>query len=495
VPQASQHFQVVIVGAGFSGIGAAIRLKQAGFHDLVLCERASDVGGVWRDNSYPGAACDVESHLYSYSFAPNPRWSHAFSRQPEILAYLRDCAARFDVRRYVRFDHAVLGARWDDAQQRWLIETNHGPLSADFLVCAVGLLSEPRLPDVPGLECFQGRVFHSARWDHDFDVTGKRVGVIGTGASAVQFVPEIQPRVQQLTLFQRTPAWVLPRWDELFSERRKAWLSALPALQKLVRASIYVRRELLILGFRHPTIMRLVERTARSYLERTIADPELRAKLTPDFRIGCKRVLITGDYLPALTQKNVSIVTSPIREVRAHSIVAADGSEHALDAIIYGTGFHVMDVPFGDCVRGKGGRTLNQVWNGSPSAHLATTVAGFPNLFFLMGPATGLGHTSVLLMLESQLRVLVPALEHMRDKKLRVIEVRKDVQQRFFETLQHDARGTVWTEGGCASWYLDRNGKATSLWPRSTWAFMRRAQFRAADYALTREPAQAVAAE
>lgn len=478
------HFSIAIIGTGFSGIGAAIRLKQAGFHDLVLFERARELGGVWRDNSYPGAACDVESHLYSFSFAPNPSWSHAFSRQPEILAYLRSTARQYGVLPHVRFEHAVEDASFDAEREQWVIRTSHGTYTADFLLPAVGGLSEPLAPTLPGLESFEGKVFHSARWDHDHDLRGRKVAVIGTGASAIQFVPAIQPKVQKLTLFQRTPAWVLPRVDKGFGALRKRLFRALPPLQKLTRASIFARRELFMLGFRNPRAMRLVELGARLHLRQQVRDRALRKKLTPSFRIGCKRILLSNEYLPALTQPNVEVVTTGVREVRARSIVTSDGQEHEVDTIIFGTGFHVTDVPFASHVHRRDGRSLNEVWQGSPSALLGTTIAGFPNLFFLLGPGTGLGHTSVLLMLESQLELVLEALRHLRARGFDLIEPRPEIQARYTEQLERDAEGTVWLSGGCASWYLDANGKLTSLWPRTTIAFRKAAHFRPAEYVL-----------
>lgn len=483
---AKNHVSIAIVGTGFSGIGAAVRLKQEGFHDFALFERAAEVGGVWRDNTYPGAACDVESHLYSFSFAPNPDWSHAFSRQPEILVYLRRCARDFGVLPHVRFEHVVREAAWSEADQHWVLDTSQGTYTADFFLPAVGGLSEPLRPVVPGLSSFAGKVFHSAEWDHEHDLTGRKVAVIGTGASAIQFVPEIQPKVARLSLFQRTPPWVLPRVDAPISALKKRAYRALPALQKLRRASIFARRELLVQGFRHPRVMRVVEAVARHHLRRTVKDASLRQKLTPTFRIGCKRILLSNDYLPALTQRNVDVVTEPIREVRAGSIVTADGTEHEVDTIIFGTGFHVTDLPFANHVRGRSGRSLHESWGGSPSAYLGTTVSDFPNMFFLLGPGTGLGHTSVILMLESQLALVLGALKHMREKRWELLEPRAEVQQRYFEELQRDVQGTVWTSGGCASWYLDANGLLTSLWPRSTIAYRKRAQFRPAEYVLSR---------
>ena len=483
---APRHVSIAIVGSGFGGIGAAIQLKREGFDDFALFERAHDVGGVWRDNSYPGAACDVQSHLYSFSFAPNPRWSHAFSRQPEILDYLRRCARDYGLLPHVRFGHTVLDASWSEAEQHWVIETSQGTYTANVFMPAMGGLSEPAIPTIPGIENFRGKTFHSARWDHEHDLTGRKVAVIGTGASAIQFVPAIQPKVQKLTLFQRTPAWVLPRMDREFGELQKRLYAAVPALQKAARTGIFFARELLVHGFRNPTVMRLVEAMARNYLRSTVADRELRKRLTPNFRIGCKRILVSSDYLPALTQPNVEVVASGIREVRANSIVTTDGTEHEVDTIIYGTGFHVTDLPFAHHVHGRDGRSLAEVWKGSPSAYLATTVTGFPNLFFLLGPGTGLGHTSVILMLESQLQLVLGALKHMRSAQLDIIEPRAELEQRYFEEMQRGARGTVWTAGGCASWYLDENGKLTSLWPYGTIAFRRRARFRPHEYILRR---------
>jgi len=483
-----RHVSIAIVGTGFAGIGAAIRLKQEGFDDFVLLERSSEVGGVWRDNTYPGAACDVESHLYSFSFAPNPRWSHAFSRQPEILAYLRHCVREHQLTRHIRFDHTVREASFDAAEQRWLIETSRGTYTADFFVPAVGGLSEPSIPALRGIESFRGKVFHSARWDHRHELEGRKVAVIGTGASAIQFVPELQPKVAKLTLFQRTPAWVLPRIDAQFGALKKRLYGAVPALQRLARAQIFARRELFVLGFRHPRAMRLLEIAARQHLRQKVKNRELRRKLTPSFRIGCKRILLSNDYLPALAQPNVEVITDAIREVREHAIVTSDGREHELDTIIFGTGFHVTDLPFAKHVRGRAGRTLAELWQGSPRAYLGTTVPDFPNFFFLLGPGTGLGHTSVILMLESQLELMIGALKHMRREGLTSIEPRRDVHERYFAELQEDVKGTVWTSGGCESWYLDVNGRLTSLWPRSTLAFRKRTRFRPAEYVLERHP-------
>ncbi len=482
------HVRIAIVGTGFAGLGAAIRLAREGFTDFVLFERARDVGGTWRDNSYPGCACDVESHLYSFSFAPNPDWSRSFSPQGEIFAYLRRCAIEYGVLDHVRFDHELFEAAWDDRAEHWRIETSQGTYTADVLVGGMGALCEPSIPELPGLERFEGKVFHSARWDHTHDLRGRRVAVVGTGASAIQFVPAIQPKVARLTLFQRTPAWVVPRFDRAVSPFEKRLFRALPVTQKLVRAGIYARRELFVLGFRNPAVMGLLETFATRYLERCVSDPALRKKLTPSFTIGCKRILISSEYLPSLTQPNVEVVTKGIREVRERSVVTADGVEHEADTIIFGTGFHVTDMPFAKQIRGRDGRTLDELWDGSPNAHLGTMVAGYPNLFLLLGPNTGLGHTSVVLMIESQLELMMGALRHMRDRGHATVEPRPEAQARFVAEVQEGMEGTVWTSGGCASWYIDKNGRNSTLWPSFTFSFMRRARFRPEEYACGGRP-------
>jgi cation diffusion facilitator CzcD-associated flavoprotein CzcO len=487
------HFRVAVVGTGFAGLGAAVRMQQEGFDDFVLFERARDVGGVWRDNSYPGCACDVESHLYSFSFARNPDWTRAYAPQGEIWEYLRRCAERFGILERVRFQHELREAAWDEDAQRWRLETSRGTYTADVLVSAVGALSDPAIPKLPGIERFEGRAFHSARWDHSHDLAGKNVAVIGTGASAIQFVPQIQPRVGKLSLFQRTAPWIVPRGDHALSERTRGWMRRSRLAQLAMRGQIYARRELLCLMLLHPRLAWLPERLARSYLAKVIRDDELRAKLTPDYRIGCKRILITDDYLPSLTQPNVEVVTDVIAEVRARSIVTADGVEHPCDTIIYGTGFQVTDLPISHRVRGRDGRTLAEAWQGSPKAHLGTTVAGYPNLFVLQGPNTGLGHTSVIIMIEAQIEHLVNALRFLRDEELAAVEPREEAQAAFVAEVDRKMRGSVWTAGGCKSWYLDGTGRNSTLWPGFTFTFRRRVErFVPSEYVAMRRHARAV---
>ncbi|MDB4968915.1 MAG: 4-hydroxyacetophenone monooxygenase [Myxococcales bacterium] len=476
------HTHVAIVGSGFAGLGAAIRLKQEGVEDFVIFERAADVGGVWRDNSYPGCACDVQSHLYSFSFAPNPNWTRSFSPQREIWDYLQDCARRFEILPHVRLEHAVLDARWDQPTGRWQLETSRGLFTADVLVAGAGGLSEPSIPQLPGFERFTGKSFHSARWDHDYDLKGRNVAVIGTGASAIQFVPAIQPEVAKLQVYQRTPPWIMPRNDRALGWQRV--YRALPAAQWLARAGIYAYRELTHLGFTRPKLGRLIQRLAERHLERSVPDPVLRAKLTPSYAIGCKRILLSDDYLPALTRPNVEVIGDGIREIRARSIVAGDGTERPVDTIIFGTGFHVADMPIAHHVRGRAGKTLAEVWQGSPQAHLGTTVAGFPNFFMLQGPNTGLGHTSVITMIESQIEHLLGALRFMRQRGAVTVEPRPEAQAAFVARVDARMQGTVWNTGGCSSWYVDKTGRNSTLWPGMTFTFKQRIEkFRPSEYA------------
>ncbi len=483
------HTQIAIIGSGFGGLGAAIRLKQDGVDDVVILERADDVGGTWRDNTYPGCACDVESHLYSFSFAPEPGWSHRFSRQPEIWRYLQRCAREFGVLPHIRFGHEVRNAAWDDHARRWRIETTQGSLSANVLVMASGPLSEPVLPQLKGVERFEGRAFHSAQWDHSFQLDGRRVAVIGTGASAVQFIPEIQKRVAHLDLYQRTAAWVLPRPDAPIAEWRRGVYRRAPILQRAARLFIYAYREIWVLLFRHPRVMQRAQQMAVRHLQRTVADSELRAKLTPSYTMGCKRVLLSNDFYPAIAQPNVDVITDAIAEVRARSIVATNGVERPVDAIIFATGFRPTNPPLAAHIRGRDGRTLSEIWSGSPKALAGTTVAGFPNLFILLGPNTGLGHNSVLYMTEAQLDHLIGAVRYMRARGVDAIEPREDAQSEWVAAIDRRMRGTVWVSGGCSSWYLDRTGRNSTLWPDSSWSYYRRAaRFRPDEYTVSRLP-------
>ncbi|HXR66541.1 MAG TPA: NAD(P)/FAD-dependent oxidoreductase [Ktedonobacteraceae bacterium] len=469
-----RHFRVTILGTGFAGLGMAIRLKQRGYTDFVVLEKAADVGGTWRDNTYPGCACDVQSHLYSFSFAPNPRWSHAYSSQQEIWEYLRNCAERFGVRPHIHWNSEILDACWDENEQRWQITTTQGKLTATMLILGNGPLSEPSLPAIPGIEQFEGTLFHSARWDHTYDLAGKRVAVIGTGASAIQFVPRIQPQVAHLSLFQRTPPWILPRQDHLIDPWKRALFRLLPFTQRLARTRIYWQREMLALGFlRRLDRMKDAEQLALRFMQHQITDPALRTKLTPHYSMGCKRILLSDDFYPALAQPNVELVTASIREVRVHSIVTEDGNEHEIDTIICGTGFHVTDTAFAARVRGRAGQSLADRWQDTPDAYLGTAIAGFPNLFLLIGPNTGLGHSSMVFMIESHVTYILDCLRTMERNNWRTVEVKPEIQETFNAEMQQRMRGTVWSSG-CKSWYLASGGRNTTLWPGFTFEFRRR---------------------
>jgi cation diffusion facilitator CzcD-associated flavoprotein CzcO len=468
-----RHFDVAIIGTGFSGLGMAIRLKREGMRDFVVLERAADLGGTWRENSYPGCQCDVPSHLYSFSFAPNPNWSRAFSMQQEIWDYLRDCARRFGVMPHIRFNHDVTMSSWSEDEQLWHLKTSGGAFTARVLVAGMGGLAEPSIPSIPGLERFQGVHFHSATWKHGHDLKGRRVAVVGTGASSIQFVPRIQPEVGQMFLFQRTPPWIMPHRDRSI----KAWKSRLyarvPAAQAAVRSAIYWSREGFVPFFVHQRLSDVPRSIAMAHLRRQVRDPELLAKLTPDYAVGCKRILISSDYYPALQRSNVEVVATGIREIREHSIVGTDGTEREVDTIIFGTGFHVTDSPFAEHIRGRDGELMSEAFAGSPQAYLGTTVAGFPNLFLLLGPNTGLGHTSVVVMAEAQIKYVMEALRFMRKQQATSVDVRPRAQVEYNNRLQERLKETVWNAGGCASWYIDASGKNTTLWPTYTWRYRR----------------------
>ncbi|MDG6102757.1 NAD(P)/FAD-dependent oxidoreductase [Dactylosporangium aurantiacum] len=470
------HARIAIIGAGFGGLGAAIRLRQRGHDDVVVFERAEDLGGTWRDNAYPGCACDVPSHVYSFSFALNPTWSSTYSPQPEIWDYLRRCADRFGVRPAIRFGTDVRQASWDGAAGHWRIETSRGDWTADVLISAGGPLNEPVIPKLPGLETFRGETFHSSRWNHDLDLTGRRVAVIGTGASAIQFVPAIQPVVGRLTLFQRTAAWVMPRRERPLRRWEHAVYRRVPGAQRLMRTLVYWGIESTVIGFLRPRVMRLAQRVALRHLRTAVTDPALRARLTPSYAMGCKRVLKSDTYYPALTRDNVDVVTEAIAEVRPHGIVTRDGVEHEADTIVFGTGFRVTDLPIAERIRGRDGRSLAEVWQGSPRAYRGTTVAGFPNLFLLLGPNTGLGHNSVVLMIEAQLDYVLGALEHLRRTGARSVAPREAAQRAFVAAVDRRMAATVWATGGCSSWYIDATGRNSTLWPGSTWRFRQRMQ-------------------
>ncbi|MFF2523771.1 flavin-containing monooxygenase [Streptomyces liangshanensis] len=485
-----QHVRVAVIGSGFGGLGAAVRLRREGITDFVVLERAGSVGGTWRDNTYPGCACDVPSHLYSFSFAPEPDWPRTFSGQSYIRAYLERVADTFGVRPHLRFHHEVMRIRWDAEALRWEVATSQGDFTADVVVSAGGALSDPRVPDVPGLETFPGEVFHSARWDHGLDLRGKRAAVIGTGASAIQIVPAIQPVVEKLTVFQRTPPWVMPRSDRAISSGERWLHRAVPATGSLRRQFLWGVRELQVGAFtKRPGVLGAVELWAKANLAKSVKDPALRAALTPSYRIGCKRILLSSTYYPALARPNVDVVASGLAEVRGPTLVAADGTEVEADVVVFGTGFHVTDMPIGERVVGAAGTTLAEAWKDGMEGLRGATAAGFPNWVTITGPNTGLGNSSMILMIEAQLEYLADYLRQLgrlggggggRDERV-ALDARPSAVAAWNRRVQERMSRTVWNTGGCTSWYLDAQGRNTTIWPGTTREFRR--ETRAVDLA------------
>lgn len=471
---AKRSAKAIIIGSGFGGLAAAIRMKQQHDDDFIVIERSGDVGGVWRDNQYPGCACDVQSHLYSFSFAPNPGWSREYSPQPEIWNYLRDCAKKFGVPPHIRFNTAVERLDWNEKRGEWVVRTTAGEYRSRYVFAGMGSLSEPMIPKITGLRTFKGLVVHSGAWPQGLDLQGKSVAVIGTGASSIQFVPKIQPQVSALHLFQRTAPWVMERHDFEISERTQRKYARIPGLQRLERMKIYLQRERLAVGFRNPALMRLIQRQAVKHMHKAIKDPELRKKLTPDYTLGCKRILISNDYYPALAQANVDVVTAGIDRVTERGVRGKDGVVRQADVIIFGTGFQVQDLPFSHWIYGRGGQSLSEAWSGSPVALAGSTVHGFPNLFLLHGPNTALGHSSVIYMMEAQAEHGLRLMKLAERSGSAYIEARAEAQNRYVQWLDQQMKGTVWTDGGCESWYMDKTGRNSSIWPGYTFAFRKR---------------------
>ncbi|HWM03870.1 MAG TPA: NAD(P)/FAD-dependent oxidoreductase [Actinophytocola sp.] len=458
---------VLIIGAGFGGVGMAVELRRAGFSDVTVLEKAAELGGVWRENTYPGAGCDIPSPYYSYSYAPNPTWPMRFSLRSDIKAYLARVAQTYGIR--PRYGVEVTGASWEADRGRWRVETGTGEvLAADVLVPAVGQLSRPHLPAIPGMGSFAGESFHSARWDHSVDLAGKRVAVIGTGASAIQFVPAIQPEVAHLTVFQRTAPYLVPKPDTRYPD----WRRRFPFTQQAERAFFWTVCELATLGIiGNKAITKLVERLALWHLRRQVPDPALRAKLTPDYQIGCKRVLFSDEFYPALSRSNVDVATAAITEITPTGVRTADGTAHEVDVIVYGTGFTATNFLAPIKVHGLAGRSLDDAWTGGARAYLGMTVPGFPNMFLMYGPNTNLGAGSIVYMLERQARYIRQAVAHIAAHGSG-LDVRRQVADRFDEEVQRRLGGTVWTT--CRSWYREGTGRVTTNWPGLVTEYHRR---------------------
>ena len=464
---------VLIVGSGFAGIGMAIRLQQEGIDDFLLIEQEDAVGGTWRDNHYPGCACDVSSPLYSFSFAPNPNWSRLYSGYAEIRRYIEDCVDDYGVRDRIRTSAQLTNATWDEGEQLWRAEVNgEEQITARVLIGALGGLTNPSIPDLDGLTDFQGDLFHSARWDHGADLRGKRIAVVGTGASAIQIVPEIANEAAHVDVYQRTPPWVIPKIDFAFPGAVQRMFANVPVTQKALRGLIYAIHESVAIGNTiEPRLHVPLEAWAKSHIRRQIRDRDLRRAVTPDYRIGCKRILVSNDWYRALDRDDVDLVTSAVESVTPTGVVAADGVERPADALVLATGFRPTDLLTPLKVTGRDGADVNDAWRDAIHAHRGTTIAGFPNLFLLTGPNTGTGHNSQLYMIECQHEYVLSALRTMRDEQLASVDVRAGAEAAYNDRVQRRMQRTVWLRGGCSSWYLDPNGRNVTLWPSFTFQY------------------------
>ena len=486
---ADTSVEVLIVGAGFSGLGMAIKLLEAGITSFLVIEKADDIGGTWYANRYPGCACDIPSHLYSFSFDRNPAWSRMYAGRQEIQDYIKACEQRYGLKPYIRLNTEMREACWDQAASLWRVTTANGEsIQARILISAVGALHIPRFPEIKGLKNFKGAAFHSTWWNSSVSLEGKRVGVIGTGASAIQFVPEIAPVVDRLFVFQRTPPWIVPKTDFPISKRWRNNFRQMPFLSWLFRKALFCFYDVRVSGFLHDGWLRnRAKKIALDHLQEQVADPWLRARLTPNYAFGCKRVLISNDFYPALQRPNVDLITDRITEVREHSIISEGGTERPVDVLIYGTGFRATEPLENVRIVGRDGLTIHDAWKERISAFLGVTVSGFPNFFILLGPNTGLGHNSVVLMSEAQIGYVMGCLNLMRRQGRHVMEVKPAIQKRFVDELQQRLAGTAWQSGGCRSWYQDvRTGENPVIWPGSVVSYVRRTRsVSQVDYELT----------
>ncbi len=466
----------LIVGSGFAGLGMAVRLDQEGVHDFLIFERHDSVGGTWWENTYPGCACDVPAHLYSFSFEPNPDWTLPYAPQGEILAYLRRCAEKYELIDRIRFKSNVVRADFDEVAGLWEIETHDGSrFCAPVLILGTGPLNRPIYPQIPGLDSFRGPKFHSARWDHEVSLANKTVAVIGTGASAIQIVPTIAPEVGKLYVFQRNAPWILPKQNGFISESARARFARTPVLQQALRGAIYGMTEFFGLGFTYtPRLMNLAERWSRDFMRKSVPDPALRAKLTPSYRMGCKRVLFSNDYYPSLLRGNVELVTDRIVEIRERSIVVDEAGarrERPVDVLVLATGFEAAEMSPPFPIRGRGGRSIAEGWKDGPEGYRGTTFTGFPNLFMIIGPNTGLGHTSMVVMMEAQIGYILGAMRAMKKRGLLLVDVKPEAQARYNEHIHARLAKSVWNTGGAKSWYLTKSGRNTTVWPGLTIEF------------------------
>ncbi|MCK7550744.1 flavin-containing monooxygenase [Marinobacter goseongensis] len=480
---AEHIYDTFIVGAGISGLATAIKLKKTGYHNFKIIEKASRVGGTWRENTYPGCGCDVPSSLYSYSFAPSSRWSNLFAKQPEILDYLEKVSDQFGINPLIEFDNELERAAWDNEHQLWRLDTSSGQYLSRTVVFATGPITESKIPPIPGLDSFTGEMFHSARWNHDYDLTGKRVAVIGTGASAIQFVPRIQPKAGELHVFQRTAPWVLPKPDMVLGDNGKRVIDRFPVIQSTWRKAVASSLNVINFGLRNPAFLKPVNVAARQLLKLQIRDPQLRKAVTPNYDIGCKRLLFANDYYEALQAANTTLIPSGLVKVEGNTVIAANGERREVDVIIWGTGFDVSHPPIGNKVFNANGERWADLWkDSSPEAYLGTTLANSPNAFLILGPNV-LVYDSFIRLAEAQLDYIIDGLWKIREKGISRLTVKPSVLKQHNERVQKNLQTTVFNAGGCSSYYLDQNGRNFAAWPWSLGALKRRLNaFRLKDY-------------
>lgn len=489
------HTKILIIGAGFAGLGMGIQLRRHGRDDFIIIERADDVGGTWRDNHYPGVACDVPSHLYSFSYLPKADWSRVFSPGPEIWHYMRKCAQDEGLIPHIHFNTEMLESRWDQAAGQWVVKTSHGTYSAEILITGTGHLADSRMPKVEGIESFDGPLFHSANWDHAADLQGKRIGVVGSGASAIQIVPEMQKIAADLVVFQRSAPYMIPRPDRAYSAGEKRLFARDPSSVKALRAEIFWGGEYNFAQRRNiPRFLQEAKRMALTHLETQVTDPGLRAKLTPDYEIGCKRLLISNSYYPALAAPNARLEPSALTRIEGNMAYGASGAGYELDALVFATGFEAVRPPFATRVFGREGISLDAHWDRGMQAYDSIAVNGYPNLFIINGPNTGLGHNSVVYIIEAQVDYILSALAHFDQAGVTRFEATRAAEDDYMDRLQARSQGTVWLAGGCKSWYVDdRSGRLTLVWPDFAHSFRdENGRFHPEGYDLT---AAAVAAE
>ncbi|EOR10506.1 flavin-containing monooxygenase [Acinetobacter tandoii] len=466
-PQPTRVYDCIVIGAGISGIAAAYKMIQAGYTDFLVFEKADRVGGTWRDNTYPGCGCDVPSALYSFSFAPSHAWSHLFAKQTEILAYLEQVTKQFNLNDKIKFKHELLSAKWNEAQQQWVLETSQGKFLAKTVVFSTGPITEPSVPQVKGIDTFQGEMFHSARWKHDYDLTDKRVAVIGTGASAIQFIPQIQPDVKELIVFQRTAPWVLPKADLALNDAAKGIIAKYPVIQQLWRGGVAQILNGINFGLRHPQILEPINLLSKQLLKLQIQDHTLRKNVTPNFSIGCKRLLFANNYYPALQQENVQLVPQGLIEIQGNKLIAANGEQYEVDVIIWGTGFEVSHPPIGKRVYDTNEQLLAERWKeSSPEAFLGASLEHVPNAFLVLGPNI-LVYDSFIGIAEAQLDYIMSGLLQMRDQGIKRIQIKPKVLHEHNVAVQKNLQKTVFNRGGCKSYYLDKNGRNFAAWPWS----------------------------